>query len=148
MSFLASDKGIARPSALPNCGRVIMPLHRALLKTHHMTSRVKIRAIKNSTGQLDCKAVIKTGRPPGVMLVESENGEDVGRWVGVVKRLRYKDYRLLRMEAVDDQRGRLPVAAGSVLEFTSMKELGEYLKECGIHEWWIENMGFGKGGGV
>ncbi|MCJ1268688.1 hypothetical protein MMC22_008576 [Lobaria immixta] len=47
-------------------------LHRALLKTHHMTSRKKIQAISKAAKSLSCAVVIKTGHPPGVMIAECE----------------------------------------------------------------------------
>lgn len=47
-------------------------LHRALLKTHHMTSRKKIQAIAKAAKSLSCAVVIKTGHPPGVMIAECE----------------------------------------------------------------------------
>lgn len=48
-------------------------LHRALLKTHHMTSRKKIHAIAKAAKTLSCAVVLKTGRPPGVMIAECEH---------------------------------------------------------------------------
>lgn len=62
-----------------------MAIHRALIKTHHMTSRVKIRSIRKSTKTLSCAAVLKTGKPPGVMVVEAGREEDLRSWVGVVR---------------------------------------------------------------
>ncbi|MCJ1467556.1 hypothetical protein MMC07_006181 [Pseudocyphellaria aurata] len=47
-------------------------LHRALLKTHHMTSRKKIHAIAKAAKAFSCAVVLKTGRPPGVMIAECE----------------------------------------------------------------------------
>ena len=47
-----------------------MMLCRALIKTHHMTSRKKIMAITKAAKRYDCAVFIKTGHPPGVM-----NGE-------------------------------------------------------------------------
>ncbi len=50
-----------------------MPLIRALIKTHHMTSRAKIAAIAKSARRTRCAVLLKTGsRPPGVVVVEAE----------------------------------------------------------------------------
>ncbi len=60
------------------------------------------------------------------------------------QRLRYKDYRLLRLEAVTE--GQLGITPGNVHEFDSMKDLSTYLEECNILPWWTEHMGFNQGG--
>jgi len=57
---------------------------RALIKTHHMTSRKKIMTITKAAKRLECAVVLKTGPPPGVMLVEGME-EAVEGWVSVVK---------------------------------------------------------------
>ena len=125
-----------------------MPLYRALIKTHHMTSRKKIQSLTRAAKTLHCAVVIKTGRPPGVMIVEAVNDSEseaqkaVESWVGVIKRLRYKDHQLLRMESL--AKGNLGLEAGRVREFEEMKEFGKYLEECGMWQWWREHMGFAK----
>ncbi|KAL8756761.1 MAG: hypothetical protein Q9199_002718 [Rusavskia elegans] len=116
---------------------------RALIKTHHMTSRKKIQAITKSAKHHSCSVLIKTGKPPGVMIAEGTE-DAVKQWVETVKRLRYKDYRLLRLEAVTT--GQLSTTPGHVTEFGSMKDLSAYLEECDVLSWWAEYMGFTKGG--
>ena len=68
------------------------------------------------------------------------------RWGGgegeTGQRLRYKYLQVLRVEAVDPhQAGQLPGGA-EVREFTEMKDLSAYLRECGVLEWWRRNMGY------
>ncbi|KAL8937121.1 MAG: hypothetical protein Q9211_003841 [Gyalolechia sp. 1 TL-2023] len=107
-----------------------------------MTSRLKIRAISKSAHKHACAVLLKTGKtPPGVMIAEGEREEDLRRWVDGVK-----DYRLLRLEAVDEA-ARLKIEAGEVEEMGSMKELSAYLNGCGALAWWTENMGFARRGG-
>lgn len=61
-------------------------LYRALIKTHHMTSRKKITAIAKAAKEYDCAVYLKTGaHPPGVMIAESEEEEGVKEWVASVK---------------------------------------------------------------
>lgn len=64
-------------------------LYRALIKTHHMTSRKKITAILKAAKKYNCAVYLKTGaHPPGVMIGEcdAEQGEqDLKEWVGSVK---------------------------------------------------------------
>lgn len=79
------------------------------------------------------------------MIAEGQEAS-VRAWVADVKGLRYKDYRLLRMEAVDRSLLASHVAPGHVVEIGSMKTLGAYLGECGMLEWWTQHMGFAKGG--
>jgi hypothetical protein len=57
--------------------------------------------------------------------------------------LRYKDYHLLKKEAVD--KSRLNVPLGMVKELTSMKELGAFLSQDDVvYRWWRINMGYHK----
>ena len=63
-------------------------LYRALIRTHHMTSRKKIRAISDAAKRLDCAVYLKTGaHPPGVMIAEAEQEgkEGLADWVAAVK---------------------------------------------------------------
>ncbi|KAI4239974.1 MAG: hypothetical protein L6R40_005406 [Gallowayella cf. fulva] len=120
-------------------------LFQALIKTHHMTSRRKIQAIAKSAKHNACSVVLKTGKPPGVMIAQGEEA-GVREWVDGVKRLRYKDYRLLRLEAVKQGSGQLSTPSGNVEELDSMKDLSAYLAECEMLPWWTEHMGFAKGG--
>lgn len=121
-------------------------LYRALIKTHHMTSRKKLQNLTKAAKTLSCSVVLKVGRPPGVMLAEAEKQDAVQAWVDVVKRLRYKDYRLLRLEEFGEDMGKLTLESGHVREYAEMKDLSAYLEECGIRDWWTEHMGFARGG--
>ena len=64
-----------------------MMLYRALIKTHHMTSRTKIRAVIQAAKKCHCAVYIKTGKhPPGVMIAECDQGEEyLKEWLGSVK---------------------------------------------------------------
>ena len=64
-----------------------MMLYRALIKTHHMTSRTKIRAIIKAAKKCHCAVYLKTGKhPPGVMIAECDQGEEyLKEWAGSVK---------------------------------------------------------------
>ena len=64
-----------------------MMLYRALIKTHHMTSRTKIRAVVQAAKKCHCAVYIKTGKhPPGVMIAECDQGEGyLKEWLGSVK---------------------------------------------------------------
>lgn len=57
---------------------------RALIKTHHMTSRKKIQAITKSAKNHSCSVLIKTGKPPGVMMAQGTE-DAVKQWVESVK---------------------------------------------------------------
>lgn len=78
------------------------------------------------------------------MLVQSSSLENVDAWVKVVKRLRYKDFRVMRRGEVVGDFG---VRAGQVRVFEEVGEVGRWLGEEGGREWWVEGMGWGKGEG-
>ena len=61
-------------------------LFRALLRTHHMTSRKKVAAVSKAAKKFDCAVYLKTG-VPGVMIAEcGEDGkEGLAGWVAFVK---------------------------------------------------------------
>ncbi|EKD21639.1 hypothetical protein MBM_00752 [Drepanopeziza brunnea f. sp. 'multigermtubi' MB_m1] len=123
-------------------------LQRILIRTHHMTSRKKILAITKAAQRFSCAVVLKTGRgPPGVMLAEGE-GEGAREWLEVVRKLRYKDFHLVKREVVL-RRGLVGVEPGEVRELTSLRDLGALLQEEGnaeMYEWWRVHMGYKKGG--
>ncbi|KAL2070494.1 hypothetical protein VTL71DRAFT_13520 [Oculimacula yallundae] len=97
-----------------------------------MTSRKKIFALTKAAKNLSCSVILKTGSPPGVMLAE---GELAGDWLEVVRKLRYKDFRLMKKEVV--QRRGLLVEPGHVRELSSVKDFGALLEGNGeIFEWW------------
>ncbi|KAH8792788.1 hypothetical protein F5882DRAFT_399508 [Hyaloscypha sp. PMI_1271] len=118
------------------------PIHRILIKTHHMTSRKKILNLTRAASNLQCSVLLKTGsHPPGMMFAEGGGAED---WMKVVKKLRYKDFRLMGKDEVNERR--LDVAAGEVVELTSMKEFAAFLeKDPVIYEWWRVRMGYTEG---
>lgn len=66
-------------------------LHRALIKTHHISSLAKIRSITKASEKLSCAVVMKVGRFPGIMVAEcrseseSEGRENLRLWVAGVK---------------------------------------------------------------
>ncbi|KAK0119683.1 hypothetical protein ONS95_011119 [Cadophora gregata] len=116
-------------------------IQRILIKTHHMTSRKKILTITKAAKRLSCSVLLKTGGPPGVMVAE---GELAGDWLEVVRKLRYKDYQLMKREDVGEKG--LDVGPGDVKELTGMKELGAFLeRNREIYEWWRVGMGYKKG---
>ena len=70
-----------------NAHSMIM-LFRALIRTHHMTSRKKIAAIAKAAKKYECAVYLKTGaHPPGVMISESEveGMEGLAGWIAAVK---------------------------------------------------------------
>lgn len=122
-------------------------VYRALIKTHHMTSRKKIAVLTKSAVTHHCTVLLKTGSPPGVMLCEGKE-PDVRSWVDTVKNLRYKDYQLLGREAVDSDAAGLAgiIGHGNVREVEKLKAFGTLLAaDEGLLVWWKKNMGFGSG---
>jgi hypothetical protein len=62
-----------------------MSLYRALVKTHHMTSRRKIAALTQAASRYDCAVLIRTGGVPGIMFVKGKTEDDVQAWVARVR---------------------------------------------------------------
>ena len=61
-------------------------LIRALIKTHHISSRKKIAVITKAAKRYDCAVYLKTGQhPPGIMIAECEMVENMKNWVAHVK---------------------------------------------------------------
>jgi hypothetical protein len=132
-----------------------MNFFNALIRTHHITSRKKIAALKKAADTYKCYILLRTGGCPGVMYVEARREEDVSAWVNTVQRLRYKDYQLVarpaELEIEDSQEGEgegkgkgreeLSVDAG-VREVESLKEFGTIMKRRGVWEWWRKGMGY------
>ncbi|KAA8570766.1 hypothetical protein EYC84_000160 [Monilinia fructicola] len=86
-----------------------------------MTSVKKIEKITKAAKKLDCAVLLKTGRPPGVMLAEGEVGK-AEEWLDVVKNLRYKNFELMKKEGVEERR--LGIPAGKVRQLESLKDYG------------------------
>ncbi|KAJ8060453.1 hypothetical protein OCU04_010778 [Sclerotinia nivalis] len=108
-----------------------------------MTSVKKIEKITKAAKKLDCAVLLKTGRPPGVMLAEGEVGK-AEEWLDVVKNLRYKNFELMKKEEVDWRR--LDVPIGKVKQLESLKDYGiEVGKDEILRKWWRLHMGFVKG---
>ena len=123
-----------------------MSCSRALIQTHHMTSRTKISAIHTLTKSFGCRAVLKTGQCPGIMIAECGGGPPILlEWVKSVKALRYKDYRLQKVQdGIMPKEGYLRIADGEVVELDDMKAFGELMRDWGVRDWWREGMGWGK----
>lgn len=119
---------------------------RALIKTHHMTSRKKISAITKSAFRLECSVLLKVGKPPGVMVCEGAE-ESVSAWIDGVKRLRYKDYQLLSRQQLAFKEGEglaAVVRRGGVIEIERLDDFAKTLEDAGgdVLGWWKEEMRF------
>ncbi|KAF7118449.1 hypothetical protein CNMCM5793_007970 [Aspergillus hiratsukae] len=122
-------------------------LYNALIRTHHITSRKKVSALKRAADMHNCFVLLRSGGCPGIMYVESQDMNSVESWVDVVRNLRYKDFQLVSRPGVvvrDDQTGdskpsgrsqssgipALPNAGLSEVE--SVKEFGSIMEQRGI----------------
>ncbi|RDW69961.1 hypothetical protein BP5796_08358 [Coleophoma crateriformis] len=121
---------------------------RLLIQTHHMTSKAKIRSLTLSAAKHRLSVVLKTGKPPGIMLAEGP-AASVQQWMGHVRRLRYKDYRLMKTEEVSCPEGKGLagiVEPGKVLEIDELKAFARFLGDShddgNLVNWWRRGMGF------
>jgi hypothetical protein len=133
-----------------------MAIYHALIRTHHMTSRRKITAIREASLSLCVNSILRTGGFPGIMYACGEQ-DDVADWVKTVKNLRYKDFQLaVKPEGIKgDARVKAGFAGeradevalrgegrGSTLEIGEVNEFKEIMRERGLLEWWMAGMGY------
>ncbi|KAL4915443.1 hypothetical protein BDW62DRAFT_203630 [Aspergillus aurantiobrunneus] len=136
-----------------------MPYYNALIRTHHITSRKKISALKRAADSLNCFALLRSGGCPGIMYVEAKEKDDVDSWVTVVRNLKYKDFQLVSRPACamvvaesmagekgkgggkNGKEGELGPGPG-LEEVQSIKEFGSFMEQRGVWQWWRRGMGY------
>ncbi|GIJ90823.1 hypothetical protein Asppvi_009786 [Aspergillus pseudoviridinutans] len=136
---------------------MVKMLYNALIRTHHITSRKKVSALKRAADTHNCFVLLRYGGCPGIMYVESGDMKSVESWVDVVRNLRYKDFQLVsRPGAVarDDQAGDSKLDRRSqssdiptlphvgLSEVESVKEFGSIMEQRGVRQWWRKGMGY------
>ena len=119
-------------------------MYNALIRTHHITSRKKVAAIKAATKELQCYALLRSGGAPGVMFVQADDHERVQAWVDKVRNLRYKDYQLVSHVKPAIQ-GFPSREYGTLEEVPSVKDMATKMKASSLDQWWRMAMGFSKG---
>ncbi|KGO67496.1 hypothetical protein PITC_009470 [Penicillium italicum] len=137
-------------------------LYNALIRTHHITSRKKVAALKRAADTHQCAVLLRSGGCPGIMYVEGGK-EPVESWVDVVRRLRYKDFQLVTRPGIVEEEGAcgkqetatgtknrngekkdgkdLDLAVG-LDEVESVKEFGSLMARRGVWNWWRRGMGY------
>ncbi|CAI7593204.1 unnamed protein product [Penicillium manginii] len=118
------------------------PLYNALIRTHHITSRKKVAALKRAADTHSCFVLLRSGGCPGIMYVEGLEQGQVEGWVGVVKRLRYKDFQLVQVIPDDLSLGRATGRDVGLNEVESVKEFGSLMAQRGVWGWWRKGMGY------
>ncbi|KAJ5880512.1 uncharacterized protein N7473_011565 [Penicillium subrubescens] len=125
-------------------------LYNALIRTHHITSRKKVAALKRAADVHQCYVLLRSGGCPGIMYVEGRDKVQVEGWVGVVRKLRYKDFQLVtRPSALEPEDGlgeekekeQKELDIG-VAEVGSVKEFGNFMEKRGVWNWWRKGMGY------
>ncbi|PYI07420.1 hypothetical protein BO78DRAFT_92253 [Aspergillus sclerotiicarbonarius CBS 121057] len=130
-------------------------LYNALIRTHHITSRKKVSALKRAADIHNCFVLLRSGGCPGIMYVEAKDKDAVESWVTVVRKLRYKDFQLatrpglLHDENQPEIRDRKQIpqsrnqdARAGVSEVESVKEFGSLMEQRGVWKWWRKGMGY------
>ncbi|KAH8678584.1 hypothetical protein BGZ60DRAFT_370589 [Tricladium varicosporioides] len=110
-----------------------------------MTSRKKIATITRAAKRLECAVILKIGSPPGIMLCEGGEGESRG-WEDIVRKLRYKDMRLMKREVISEKKlALLGLKDGEVKEIDDIKQYGKLLEQdAELYQWWRVAMGYAK----
>lgn len=123
-------------------------LYNALIRTHHITSRKKVAALKRAADTHQCFVLLRSGGCPGIMYVEAPEQAQVESWVGEVRKLRYKDFQLVtrpaelaREDAEVNSNMKDKTDAG-LSEVDSVKEFGSIMEKRGVWNWWRKGMGY------
>lgn len=124
-------------------------LYNALIRTHHITSRKKVAALKRAADTHQCFVLLRSGGCPGIMYVEAPDKMQVESWVGEVRKLRYKDFQLvtrpgeLAREDAEQVYSKMKETRESGLsEVESVKEFGSIMAKRGVWNWWRKGMGY------
>lgn len=126
-------------------------LYNALIRTHHITSRKKVAALKRAADLHECFVLLRSGGCPGIMYVEGQDKNQVESWVEEVRKLRYKDFQLvtrpgeLACEGVEEKEKNVKMkdTGGTGLEeVESVKEFGGRMERKGVWNWWRKGMGY------
>jgi hypothetical protein len=116
-------------------------MYTALIRTHHITSRKKVAALKAAAKELQCFALLRSGGSPGIMFVQGNNATSVQSWVGTVRNLRYKDYQLVSPVASSCV-GFENAKYGVLQEVETVRAMADEMQGNGLLEWWRCGMGF------
>lgn len=117
-------------------------MYHALIRTHHITSRKKVAALKAAAKKLECYALIRSGGVPGVMYVESNVEENAQSWVDTVHSLRYKDYQLAAPTTRACKEAVPSSEIGILEEVDTVKDFAAAMDRKGLLLWWRTSMGF------
>ncbi|OOF92909.1 hypothetical protein ASPCADRAFT_210143 [Aspergillus carbonarius ITEM 5010] len=130
-------------------------LYNALIRTHHITSRKKVSALKRAADIHNCFVLLRSGGCPGIMYVEAKDKDAVESWVTVVRKLRYKDFQLAtRPGPLHDEnrpeireQKQIPLSRNQdtragVSEVESVKEFGSLMEQRGVWKWWRKGMSY------
>ncbi|KAA8644892.1 hypothetical protein EYZ11_007484 [Aspergillus tanneri] len=135
--------------------------HNALIRTHHITSRKKVSALKRAADTYNCFVLLRSGGCPGIMYVESKEKVAVESWVSTVRNLRYKDFQLVARPGVlaDEnqtygensknhryqerlsQEMKRDQTIG-LFEVETVKDFGSIMQQRGVWHWWRKGMGY------
>ncbi|KAJ5901380.1 hypothetical protein N7504_007374 [Penicillium tannophilum] len=117
----------------------------ALIRTHHITSRKKVAALKRAADAHQCFVLLRSGGCPGIMYVEGQEQTNVESWVSVVRKLRYKDFQLVTRPgplAPEGDGYTLPLPGSGLSEVESVKEFGDLMSKRRVWGWWRKGMGY------
>lgn len=117
-------------------------MYHALVRTHHITSRKKVAALKAAAKKLECFALLRSGGIPGVMYVEGKEEKKTQAWIDTVHSLRYKDYQLIAPTSLAPETTTPSSEFGILKQVDSVKEFAAEMETKGLLSWWRTSMGF------
>lgn len=141
-----------------------MSFYHALIRTHHITSRKKVAALRQAAKKHDVHVVLCSGKPPGIMYVKGIEQKSVQTWVDTVQvkhecavilhptrtdqsqSLRYKDYKVaqktIRADSGPDTAMDTAFEPGRLFEVESVRDFGNSMSKHRVYDWWRSAMGY------
>ena len=122
-------------------------MYHALIRTHHITSRKKVAALKAAAKKYECAVLLRSGGVPGIFYVQCRQADHIKTWIGTVHDLRYKDYQLVAPPELVPESAPIKDAKNDAVDYDfveleTVKELGAKMEEKGVLDWWRKAMGY------
>lgn len=119
-----------------------MAIYHALIRTHHITSRKKVAALKAAAKKLECFVLLRSGGVPGLMYVESDQESSTRDWVSICHALRYKDWHLISPVSPAKENALTSQTKGVLREVETVSDFAAEMKAKGLMEWFRTAMGY------
>lgn len=119
-----------------------MTFYHALIRTHHITSRKKVAALKAGAKKLKCYVLLRSGGVPGLMYIESDSESNAEGWVKLCHSLRYKDWHLIAPVSLANRNALASGAEkGALREVDTVSKFAAEMRTKELSQWFRIAMG-------